>query len=356
MNRRGFLLAVGAAACGSHDRGRTAPPRARDAGTGAGTGSAATDEPPIVDDWMADEITHVSRRPSPLIARGDEVAFATADGLAWWDTGAMQRVELNQVPYRAVCLLDDNSVLAYTGSELHRYDPRRNLTELGGDVLRVEDAGVVHLARGRTAADAYLGVQRSLVRYRLGERAVEIAAKRELAEALDDQLIAVGDGRLIEAMDHGVRVIAEDGTVRDLPTPDRDPVHLAVVRAGVWTSQLTDRFASRLELATLAVPSVGVSTAALAGRVIHLAAGPGGLAVLVFEPRPPKGAWTIHLLDEQGVERWHAKVDRDPTWPAWALNAAFVALGAHRVLLAVNDRLLAWDAATGAPIAPRKTG
>lgn len=71
------------------------------------------------------------------------------------------------------------------------------------------------------------------------------------------------------------------------------------------------------------------------GRVIHLAAGPGGAVALVMHAN----GWRMIALDDTGGERWRAEVTSLPM-SSPDPNHGFVALSANRAVLSIDDSLV----------------
>jgi hypothetical protein len=338
VNRRTFLLAIGAAACGG------APPRKR--------GRPTTQRPPIHLEAPAAPSTGGDRwgprswqdDPSPLHVREERLVQRTTEELRLWDLRAMRRTTTVTTQYRDACFLPDGRIAALraaTGSpsaELHLIDAQGSIEVRTGPAVSV-DPDTRIFATG--AADALYITQYQLV------DVCDLHAGRFQLDSTFEVLVSdlrasLGDGRLItsrgdELTLHDPRISAR------VATPGWAVV---IAPSGVdraWLAMIgpQDRGAQTLVQARLVDPFTAETRVAVApAHLFHLACAGDAVAALVDH----RDERAVVLIDAHGHERWRVAAPQD--------GRAFLAMSASRVVMARNDgSLLAWDAATGAPVA-----
>jgi len=167
-----------------------------------------------------------------------------------------------------------------------------------------------------------------------------------------DQLTSLGDGRLLARDGQGLRVVEPGKPDARYKTPGQFVIHLAAAANGrFWYSYATKTNpAQTVVLARLGKNLVADTRIDVGpGRVIHLAAHPGAVAVLLRTDRAVNEVvWSVAVIGEDGIERWRADVPAEIGANSDRLDHGFVAISEHRVVLSAgNDVLLAWDAVAG---------
>ena len=345
MNRRTFLLAVGASACG-------------------GTGAKATPRPKprptprkrddTVDHGYYDLTLRASQTgPSPIALHGDVLIHAVGDELRKWDATTMKRVESWTLAPRHFCFLQDSSLVVYafppdsTHSVLYRIGASGNLETLAGPILRTSGTTIVLPAR--SADEVYVTEVDEIVRLEIrGMRTEEGPSMKHPSPNASnrDQLISRADGRLIGPdRAGGFRLLEPDKPGSQFATPDRVPLHLAAATGDqIWYSHSASAArwnANMLVLARIETPMVAVNEIDVApGRIVHLASHGSAVVALVFTMLAKDDMRSaVVVLDETGKQRWRADVPSGFN-PNGASNSGFVAISERRVVLAGPDHAL----------------
>ncbi len=349
MNRRSFLLGLGAVACSGSATTRQARPRKPEQQPQAGT------------ECVLRDLTHLQsqRRASRLALHGDVLVVSVGSDLHRYDATTMQRTDTWTIPHNHFCFVQDGSVLTFgwephaTSAVLHRI-ANRSIETLHGPIL--PGANMVVLLPGRSADELYASIRDEIYSLLVGARVdvdkiLEHPAPRSETR---EQLISRGDGRLICIDSSGVYVIDASNTTTSA-IPKRYPIHLAAATGDrIWYSYATlpeDWNAHTLNLAPADQPMAAAATLDVApARFVHIASHGDRLAALVFTMRSAEDmSLSVAVFDEKGREHWRVDVPSDFRMPS--LDSAFIAIGPSRVVLATFDgKLLAWDAASGKPV------
>lgn len=178
MNRRAFLVAVGAAACGSPPRRavRTPQPPPRKA-------------TPIASDFIS-VASAPQTWPSPIAIHGSLLFQIAGDELSLWDTTTMTRTAGFVGAYRQACFLRDGTLAAFAvppgefKSELHRIDRNGNREVLIGPLFGMASAGVTRVLPAGAPDQVYAG----LVEY--DELPLKLRCTRTLQEVVLPEDIA----------------------------------------------------------------------------------------------------------------------------------------------------------------------
>jgi hypothetical protein len=350
MNRRSFLLAVGATACGR----ATANPR-RPANPPKPT--PIPSEPAVNQDLS---LRSSQLRASVIALYADVLIQIVDDELRRIDATTLKRLEAWNLSPRQFCFAQNGSLVVFavppgsTHTAVYRIDARGQLETFEGPILVASGASVV--LPGRTADEIYVSDGDDIVRLHLHEREAEElpGMKHPSPNAGNrDQLFAGGDGRVVGPdRGGGLGVVEPDKPVAAYRTPGRSPMHLAPgTKDRVWYTYAPEVAwsASRLVLAQIATPMTELSKLDVApGRIVHLAASGAAAAALVFEQAAARR--TVVVVENSGAVRWRAEVPKSFN-PDGALTAGFVAISDRRVVLAGPDHaLLAWDATNGKPV------
>lgn len=353
MNRRTFLLALGASACSAAPTPR--PTRARRKQRPKPTGAQVN-----IDLALRASQVHAS----PIALRGDVLFQVAGDDLRKWNVPTMQRGAVWNLWPRHVCFVQDGTLVAFAlppevrHSVVHRISADDGIETLAGPVFRSRGTSVV--LPGRAPDDIYVTEVDDIVRLQLTDTVAEElpGMKHPSPNAGNrDQLVARGDGRIIGLDSRGgFSVLDPQHPPVAYRTPGRSPLHLvAGSRDLIWYSFAADApswNATTLVLARLTTPMDAVKQLDFAPRrIVHLASGGGAAAVLVTTLRGVGDLrWEIIVVDETGAERWRVDVPAAFN-PYTALTAGFVAISERYVVLTGPDEaLLAWDAATGKPL------
>jgi hypothetical protein len=357
VNRRELLLLmlVAAVACGVPRKPRRAPRK-----------DAGLDSPGvvIVDDWSAHIRGGSQLRPSPLLVRGELVARAKEDELEFVDAMTLARVGYVGEKYLSLVGLTGDTLLGFIkrGLGTCEIDVMKGTTLgrplEGPDCVLMDGA---HLLPA-TASELYIARGNVLVRYRIADDHLREVGRVPLDEGIrdpasgEDQLIPAGDGRVLAPKGKTIQVYEVGKPTLTYGSAARSIAHLARGSGGrVWYSRRSP--GGDIQDVVLARLSEGLPTDASISvapwRVIHMAsAEAGALAMLLFDEKHGKMPWSVVYLDDTGKERWRAAVEEELVKAVGInLNLSFVAVTAKRVVLAPPGHpLVAWDAATGAPI------
>ena len=348
MNRRTFLLALGAAACGPKAAPKPPrPPKKRD------------DDPvhQVGEALFADRSWAMVLR-CPFAVRGDVVVRRKDHELWFLDANKLAKLGTAAVNAEAFCFLPDGKLAAYVQPysskkcEVHVVDEHREVKVYWGpEFVRSVDTEIVP---GRSAQELFISDDNyDIVRFELrddGEARATGRVKPDLKvwKRLR-QLASLGDGRVVTHAE-GALLVQEPGKpLVTLATPDENAWHVA--HAGgkrVWYSY---SLASRVNTVDgIALATIGDKLAVEARigfapeTVAHMAASGGALAVLVAG----SGKAAVIVFDATGKQRWRADVPAEFYAPDQFADGAWVAMSDHRVfVIKVSRDLLAFDAATG---------
>jgi len=355
VTRRELLLLVAAVACGTPQKPHRAPRE-----------DAGLDAPGVVlvDDWSADIRKGSQLRPSPLLVRGEQIVRAKEDELEFVDAMTLARIGYVGEKYLSLGMLTDDTLLGFIkkgvgtceidvikGTALGRSLEAPDCVLMDGAHLLPASASELYIARGN-----------ALVRYRIADDHLREVGRIPLDEGTRDpasgrdQLIPAGDGRVLAPKGKTVQIYEVGKPTLTYGGAARSIAHLARGSGGrVWYSRRNpDGDIQDVVLAHLSegLPA-DVSISVAPWRVIHMAsAEAGALAMLLFDEKHETTPWTVVYLDDTGKERWRAALDESLFKAVGInLNLSCVAVTAKRVVLAPPEHsLVAWDAATGAPI------
>lgn len=353
MNRRTFLFALGASACGGNGtRRRTRVPKPK---------PIRQHEPHITSDYDPSFISS-QRRRSPFAFHGDFLVQSTGEELRKWNTTSMKRVSTWNLPHTGFCVVQDGSIVACkfppqtSHGTFYRIDATGNLETLQGSVF--QSGPTARLLPARAPDQVYMVDDDDVFALKLTGRDVEeIESMRFPYRFSNDreQLFSRGDGQLVGFdADGGFRVFEPSRPDAVYRIPGRVRLHLAAAsRNRIWYSYPSTAQhwnANMLALARVETPMVAEQQLDFAPwRIYHLASnGRTAVALLVKLVAMNDWRWAVAVIDESGRERWRANVpgEVDPLYRS-AMNG-FVAISDRRVVLRRSeDDLLAWDAANG---------
>lgn len=247
MNRRVFLLGTRAACSGMTQpapRARPEPKRPR--------------APGVPTSGVRDNTLFESQvRASPLALRGDVLVQSAAGELRAWNAMTLRRTDTWALPHRHFCFVQDGTLVAL------------GFGQVGTTIHRIANG-----APARRADEVYASAGEHVYLVRGAEVAAMLPHPGPRAWNRD-QLVGLGDGRLVGiAGDGGLRVLdASTGTTH--PTPGRRVMHLgAATRDRVWYSYETppggEGNAHALVLAPLARPTADELAIDVApARIVH---------------------------------------------------------------------------------------
>lgn len=351
MNRRTFLLAIGASACERATKPLRRPAEPRSAPDHA-------ESVPIVD-----RRPHASQlRASALALHGEVLFHFVGDDLDKLDAASLRRLDTWTVTPRQFCVVEDGSLLVFAlvhdsvKSAVYRIDAHGNLETFSGPILTVDGPNTV--IRGAASDEIYVAEGDHLLHLKLRGREAEQISRIPHPPPNDtsrEQLVGRGDGSVVgPGAKGGVAVVTPAGQVLEYPTADRFVMHIAGASSDrVWYSYAGRpnlETAQRLVLASAQRPMSEIAKLDVApGRIVHVGSGGGAAVALVLDADMAKQAvsWTVVVVEESGSVRWRAPVP--PTYTEnFSLTAGFVAIDEHHVILASSARVLvAWDATTG---------
>ncbi|MGE5180520.1 MAG: hypothetical protein ACM31C_00590 [Acidobacteriota bacterium] len=353
MNRRTFLLAIGATACGAkrppkppHKRRRGDP--IDDDDNDSGGDAPRPTRPDRGDVWGLPPTRPYWYR---LATHDERLAQRRETELRLWDLRTMRRTDTLATAYHDACFLADGRLAALhdMGSspypELHLIDPRGAIDVRTGQSMMVDtDTELLPADSG----DAIYVTEHSDLVYRadLGGGHFQFVDVLKVADR--DPLTSLGDGRLVTTANHGaLRVLAFGKPELRLKTPAWPILIAPLAGSRAWLTLLyPDAFGAQiLLLIRLVDPLVTEARIDVSpGRIFDLATAGGAAAVIV--DTQGRTAWerAIVVYEENGKERWRVS--------APVHGRAHLAMSKERVVYSLNDgTLLAWDAATGAAVA-----
>ena len=358
MNRRTFLVVVGATACGGPPRKRAPPAEPELRGV---------ERPRKEVEAFSWEDSQTQR--SPVAIRDDLLVLSTGNELWTWDARTMKRMDGYVLPHQHFCFTQDGTLAVFALPKdppycvLHRIDGRGIRETLRGGVFGSHNYYPTHVLPGSSVDEVYVTKDDALYLMRAIEGRLEEVATIPIPDATSSnrgQLFSLGDGRLVVPGDNLHVLQAGKPSITYL-TPGRVLLHMVPATAErIWYSHPRQGFrnADVLVLAKLATPMVEDKRIDLApARIVHLASSGHAVAALLFEyragssPTQPIRQWTVVVLDENGTTRWRAAVPKEFTPGLVTLNKiGFIAMSEHRVVLFGERPPIAWDATTGAPI------
>ncbi len=364
MNRRSFLLTLGAAACGGNKVGK----RPRDPQK-APTKAPATCGIPVFNFYQS------QTRRSPLAFHGSTLVHSNGRDLWILDALTLKRIGGYALSHLHFCFVQDGTLVVVglppesLTCLIHRIDRNGIRETLTGPVLGSRRVPT-HVLAGASADEIYVtgATTIDLLRFRKGQ--VELGAHFRIpfpGSSTRGQLFSQGDGRLIYAAD-GLNVLQAGREPVRFDMSGRMPLHLVpATRERLWYSDQIKEplIANDLVLTAIATPTVDEQRIDVGPeRIVHLASNGGAVAALLFSmhegptPIEPVLRWTVVVIDENGKERWRASVPSLFTPTFLLLNqVGFLAMSEHRVvLLGEKAAMLAWDAATGAAISVEPPG
>ena len=345
MNRREFLLAIGATACS----GRTTPLE-----TPIETAKPDAAKPRVI----VDEHTSVTRTnldASPLAIHADVLVHGNSDELSVWDVTTMRRSAAFSLPHDAFTLLADGSIVAF-GKRAAEHDCA--VYRIANGALSTYPTWLCGTAptlllRTGNVDSVYSVRDKEIVRFRFDGSKVEADATIEIpfrGQSNYDQVFSLDDGRVVVPGD-GISILAPGATAVRRPMPKILPRHLARATGERFWYTRGQTIVDTLVLASLDAPQRDVRAVTFApSRIVHVASHGSAIAVLLMSPPAKEDTWFVAVVDEAGTERWRAQVPRQPR--PYDLNASAVALSDKRLVLGTpSGVLLAWNAATGASVA-----
>lgn len=348
MNRRSFLLALGAAACGSNVASKSRVPR-----------PSPPAPHPVHEPEQDITIAEILR--SPIALHHELLVHGTSSELRFWDATTMSRLGTLQLSAQAFCFLQDGTLAALVQPpeqkrcELQLIDRNRDVRVLPGPEF--ESAVDSEIVPGRSSSEVYVSDENyEITRFDLHEHEIRKSGRidvdltywrrlRQLASLGDGRVVTRGQARLY-ASEPGKRTI-EYATGNDIA------VHLAATARGrVWYSHFAGSPAPPRAITLAALGdrfSIEARVELAPAEINHLHAGGGALAVLVHVD---SSRWQVIVFEESGAERWRAEVPSAYAENGSAHRFGYVAISEQRVALLKggSDALLAWDAATGKPI------
>ena len=356
MNRREFLLDMGATACS----GRAPPVEEPE------TDTPPPDAPPMI---IAEHpsVTGTNLKASPLAIHGDILVQQknTFDELWVWDLRTMRRVDAFSLPHDAFTLLSDGSIVAFGEREVGRDCAvfGRAKGVLSAYPTSRCETGTLLLRTG-SPNSVYSVLAKEIVRFRFGGSKVEADATIEIPfRSLSnyDQVFSLDDGRIVVPSD-GIDIVAPGRAAVRRPMGKIYARHHARATAErFWYTRASrnDNALDTLVLAHLDTPHRDLRAVTFApSRIVHVASRGSAIAILLMSStvdaqRSHVDKWHVAVVDGAGIERWQAEVPQPPV--RWDLNRSAVALSDKRLVLAIpTGVLLAWDAETGAsvPVTP----
>ena len=349
MNRRAFLVGLGAAACGGPPRRsqRVAQPSPRE--------TSPTPFDPI------NTILSPQTGRNPVAIQGTLLFQIAGDELSLWDTTTMTRTAGLVGAFRHACFLRDGTLAAFVVApeefhcELHRIARDGTRDVLKGPVFRMFAAGDTQVLPAGADDQIYVTRRDEIVLYRM--------ARSELQEVLEfrpsatgpvsDQVLRLDDGRLLTTAGTGFEIVEPKKLPVRRDAAGRKPLLVATASGErIWYSHATGKWDTQVVLTSLGDPATVVKSLDFpSSRVIHLAVGGGALAVLVIglAGAPATYPWRLVVFDDTGAARWEVVLSEDIAQPAFDLAVdGFLAVSADRVVLrGSHHALFAWDAKTG---------
>ncbi len=193
MNRRAFLLGLGAAACGSSPRRPqrvTEPP-----------GSKAS---PIAFDPINTILTPQTGR-NPIAIEGALLFQIAGDELSLWDTTTMTRTAALVGAYRHACFLLDGTLVAFAvppdafHCELHRIARDGTREVLMGPLFGSLSARETRVLPAGAADQIYVTRRDEVVVYRMARSELQqvMQFRPSPTGPVSEQVLRLGDGRLL---------------------------------------------------------------------------------------------------------------------------------------------------------------
>jgi hypothetical protein len=285
MNRRTFLLGLGASACGAAAKPlRPQDPRPQ----------PDRSEPHV----NIDQRIRASQLRASKIALHDDALFEIAgDDVHKVDPTTLKRLQTWNVMARQFCLVQDGSLVVFASvpgslkSAVYRIDTRSNIETLEGPIMN--DGGANVVVRGRAADDIYVTEGDHLVHLKLeGMQAEELPRLPHPSpnDTSREQLFGRGDGSVVgPGHAGGIALVSAAGVVTSYLTPDRFVMHIVPgAQDRVWYSygvRPRPESAQQLVLATVHTPMTELARLDVSpGRIVHVGSGAGAAAALVVDP------------------------------------------------------------------------
>jgi hypothetical protein len=362
MNRRTFLLAVGATACGGVDGVRPrqhtpAPTRTKKIGPGTLTPNSSVN------------VYEYQRQRSSLAVAGDTLIQNVKGDLWRWDMRTRERTAVYTLPRVSYCFLQDGTFAVFARdrnperSVLHRLHANGKIDTVRGPSFPLSARKATHVLPASSPAQVYVTRENEIVQLEKVRGELEQTAAFAIPNPNSggrDQMFSLRDGRVV-CVGNGFSVVQPSTAALEYATSPRIVKHSSPAPDDrVWYSfsdPLGDPI-NMLALTRLTTPTVDEHRVNFApGHIVHLATGDGIVAVLVFTIREggagPGGLdlrYTVVAIDDSGKERWRRDVPAAVTADTFTMlsRTGFLAVTAnHVVLRALNDQLLVWDASNG---------
>ncbi len=350
MNRRTFLLAVGAAACGAKPPPR--PPHKRRRGDPIDDDDDDSDAPRPTHPDRGDIWGLPPTRPYwyRLATHDERLAQRRETELRLWDLRTMRRTDTLATAYHDACFLADGRLAALHDMgtspypELHLIDSRGTIDVRTGQPMMVDtDTELLPTESG----DAIYVTEHADLVYRADLSGGHFQFVDVLKVADRDPLTSLGDGRLVTTSSReAVRIVAFGKSELRLKTPARPVLIAPTTGSRAWLTLLyPEAFGSQVLLLLRLVDPLVTETRidVSPGRIFDLATAGDAAAVVVDTQGKTEWERAIVVYEETGKERWRVS--------APVHGRAHLAMSKERVVYSLNDgTLLAWDASTGAPV------
>lgn len=351
MNRRAFLISLGAAACGASAARR--PQRARE--------RRDDGRHIFVGEGMLADRSFAQVLRTPIAVSGDVLVRHRDGRLVFFDANTFATVGSADVPAYTFCFLQNGSVAAYVQPhdakrcEIHVIDQDHNVRVYWGPELA--HAADAEMVPGRASDEIFLSDDNNdIVRLQLrpdGEARATGRIKPDLTPWKRlRQLVSLGDGRVVTRGGRALLVQEPGRPTVTYATPDEIVWHVAGAGGPrLWYSYGVSEHPDVVDGIALAALGDALSVQTRIGfapeTVAHLASSAGALAVLTANP--PNAA--VLVFDADGKQRWRAEIPAAFYAPDRFPDAAWVAMSNHRVIVyGPHGALMSWDAATGARV------
>lgn len=320
---------------------------------------AATYPPPVTEH---PSFTNTNLNTSPLAIHRELLVQEVDDELWLWDLPTMRRTDRFSLRHEAFTLLADGNIAAYGPRE---QESDCAVHRLANGVLSTYStwlcATAPLLLRTGSTDSIYVVDKKEIRRFRFDGTKLEKDATIEIPVveySNRGQMFSLDDGRIVAPGD-GISILEPGKAAVRRPMGKIYPRHLARATAErFWYSRAgrTYNVFDTLVLAHLDAPQLDPQARTFApSRIVHVASHESAIAVLLMSPgkmeagRFADDTWQVTIVDEWGTERWRAEVPQPPR--PYDLNYSAVALSDTRLVLGTpSGALLAWDAATGAPV------
>jgi hypothetical protein len=363
VNRRTFLLAIGATACGG---GEVVHPRRRKP---APTKPEIKTEPGAMDYNSSVNVYEYQHYRSSLAVYGDTLIQRVKGDLWRWDMRTRERTAVYALSPLHYCFLQDGTLAAFTIDAdryaLHRIHASGKVETILGPPISVRRKEL-HVLPASSPAQIYVARDAEIVQFEKVRGELEQTAAFAIPypnSSNRDQMFSLRDGRVV-CLGDGFSVVQPNTPALQYATSPRIVIHSAPATSDrVWYSfsDPPPEPINMLALTRLTTPTIDDHLVNFApGHIVHLATGAGVVAVLVFTIRQggtgPGGLdlrYTVVVIDDDGKERWRKEVPASVTADTFTRlsRTGFLAVTDHHVVLrALKDQLLVWDASNGNPI------